>query len=113
MMKHCICTWVSRLVSAALATTSALALAATFVPPNNPNIQYMGHWDRQPTVSTTNNSGSSILFGFTGRNLTGVFSPSALTAQHRNEIYVSIDDRTPTRIILDATAEVDFTPTPL
>ena len=110
MTKDRICKWVSRLVSAALATTSALTFAATFVPPNNPNIQYMGHWDRQPLVSTTNNSGASILFGFTGQHLSGQFVASALTAPHQCEIYVSIDGSTPVRIIRDGTTQVDFTP---
>ena len=116
-MKHHPRSTARALAAGALAISTICAAlacpASVFVPPSDPHVQYMGHWDIQPSAATTNNSGSSILFGFTGQHLSAQLAPTALTPQHRGEIYVSIDDAAPTRYIRDESTQIDLTPTPL
>jgi lysophospholipase L1-like esterase len=65
--------------------------AGPLATPADPDIQLIGSWDRTDLAAgtTTVNSGSRLLFGFTGRHLTAVFDTSTLTAPP--QIWVSVD----------------------
>lgn len=88
----------------------ASAEAASTVPPNDPHLQFMGHWGHTRDAAITVNSGSELAFRFTGHTLTGLFDASTITVP--SQIYVSLDGGAPTLYKVDRGA-IDFTPTAL
>lgn len=84
----------------------------TVIEPDDPNIRYIGHWDKSHLAeeAITVNSGSRIICSFTGNTISGLFSNQGIT--NPAQIYVSIDGGQPTLFKLGGEME-NFTPVKL
>ncbi len=84
----------------------------TVIEPDDPNIRYVGHWDKSHLAgqAITVNSGSRILCAFTGHTVRGLFGTQGIT--NPAQIYVSIDGSQPMLFKLDSDIQ-NFTPTEL
>jgi lysophospholipase L1-like esterase len=68
------------------------------VAPGDPRVLLEGQWGHQPGVATTVNSGSRILFGFTGDRAQVLFDVEGLTSWPH--IWISVDEGEPALRIL-------------
>jgi lysophospholipase L1-like esterase len=114
-IRLCMATVVVAVVTTALGTPSyAPAVAvpdrSSLVAANDPRLRYEGHWGRTPSTVTTVNSGSRLLFRFSGQRLSGLFDTTGITEPA--QIYVWIDGGQPEQYTVDR-SEIDFTPVPL
>lgn len=79
------------------------------VAPNDPNLYYIGQWDKShlSNEAVTVNSGSLILCHFLGHRVLGRFGTHGIT--NPAQIYVSIDGGKPSLFTLNSPL-IDFTP---
>ncbi|WP_328995364.1 SGNH/GDSL hydrolase family protein [Kribbella sp. NBC_01245] len=72
-----------------------------WVPAADQRIRYVGSWGAYDVAArATVNSGSRVVFGFTGRTLTGRFDVS--TISHPGQIWISVDGARPTMRTVNA-----------
>jgi lysophospholipase L1-like esterase len=96
-----------------LARTQAAAAAARnarIVRPDDPRLAFIGQWNVTRTAAITVNSGSRLLFRFTGRTLCAAFDVAMIT--NPPQIWVTIDGGAPALYSVQD-AMLDLTPTPL
>lgn len=81
---------------------------ANVIKPNDPNIRFIGHWDKSNLAdeAVTVNSGSRIICAFTGHTVRGLFGTKGITSPA--EIYASIDGNAPLVYRIDDTS-INFT----
>src|SRR5579863_8540037 len=81
---------------------------ANVIKPNDPNIRFIGHWDKSNLAdeAVTVNSGSRIICGFTGHTVRGLFGTKGIKSPA--EIYASIDGNAPLLYRIDDTS-INFT----
>lgn len=84
----------------------------TVIEPDNPDIRYIGHWDktRLAEAAVTVNSGSQITSSFTGHSLHGLFATAGIT--NPAQVYVSVDGQRPVLFTLTSQVE-NFAPVKL
>jgi hypothetical protein len=91
-------------------SAAASTAAGTLLPATDPQLTFEGHWGRLGGAEITPNSGSRLLFRFTGHSLHLLFDTSTITVPA--QIYVSIDGGSPQLYKVDHD-DLDVTPTPL
>jgi lysophospholipase L1-like esterase len=83
----------------------------TIIPPNDPALHFIGHWDlSHADQAVTVNSGSRILCEFSGSSMSGLFGTEGITSPA--QIWVRIDGQKPVRYTVDS-ASIDFSPSGL
>lgn len=77
---------------------SAASSPATFGP-NDPRLEFEGHWAKDDDLAITVNSGSSLRFRFTGATLAAQFQTASITVP--SQVYVSVDRGEPSLVKVD------------
>jgi protein-S-isoprenylcysteine O-methyltransferase Ste14/lysophospholipase L1-like esterase len=77
------------------------------IRPGDPNLRYIGHWDKSEERAITVNSGSRVLCRFTGSSVKGLFGTKGITSPA--QIYAILDGALPVLYRVDSEV-IDFTP---
>ena len=96
--------------TAALSGQASSTAAGMVVKPGDPNLRYVGHWDKTGEQAITINSGSRVLCRFTGSSLKAMFGTQGITSPA--QIYAVVDGALPVLYKIDSEV-IDFTPHPL
>ncbi len=80
------------------------------ISPGDPNLRYIGHWDKSEERAITVNSGSRVLCYFTGSSVKGLFGTVGITSPA--QIFVILDGTPPAFYKINSDV-IDFTPHPL